>query len=150
MTVLQRAWAVIAASDFEVPTRPSKSWGTDKSTSDRCVDQQKRLPSSIHKGKPVAHPLPSSLRRRHDSRKEPSPLERRFHPAYPSDEGAQPSKMQDQSSHTDDKDRLLTVRDMEHFTKAIQDTIREMGLEFVEALAEMRRSEDYLDNCEDQ
>ena len=31
---------------------------------------------------------------------------------------------------------------MEQFTKAIQGTIREMTTEFIEALAEMRRSED--------
>ena len=32
---------------------------------------------------------------------------------------------------------------MEHFTKAIQDTIRTMGAEFVEALAEIRRSDNF-------
>lgn len=34
---------------------------------------------------------------------------------------------------------------MEYFTKAIQDTIREMTAEFVEALTESRRSEDLSD-----
>lgn len=38
---------------------------------------------------------------------------------------------------------------MEYFTKAIQGTIREMGSEFIEALAEMRRSEDTFDDDED-
>ncbi|KAF9643983.1 hypothetical protein BDM02DRAFT_3132050 [Thelephora ganbajun] len=132
-----------------IPLIPSKLWGTDKSTGDRCVDQQKQ-PPPIHKDKPVAHPLPLLLCRRYNSREESPPLERRLHPAYPSDEGAQLFKIQDKSSHTDNKDRLLTVWDMEHFTKAIQDTIREMGSEFVEALAEMHRPEDYLDDYEDE
>ena len=38
------------------------------------------------------------------------------------------------------------MRDMEHFTKAIQDTIRKMGSEFIEALGEMRRSEDIFED----
>ena len=38
---------------------------------------------------------------------------------------------------------------MEHFTKAIQDAIREMGSEFIEALGEMRRSEDIFEDYED-
>ena len=33
---------------------------------------------------------------------------------------------------------------MEHFTKAIQNTIRKMGIEFVEALAEIRGSADTI------
>ena len=39
---------------------------------------------------------------------------------------------------------------MEHFTKAIQDTIRNMGSEFIEALVEMRRSEDFTEDYEDE
>lgn len=38
---------------------------------------------------------------------------------------------------------------MEHFTKAIQDSIREMTVEFIRALAEMRRIEDMLGEGED-
>jgi hypothetical protein len=37
---------------------------------------------------------------------------------------------------------------MEFFTKAIQGTIREMSSEFIEALAEMRQSEDIYDDDE--
>ena len=39
---------------------------------------------------------------------------------------------------------------MEYFTKAIQNTIREMGSEFIEALGEMRRSEDIFEDYEDE
>ena len=39
------------------------------------------------------------------------------------------------------QDRPVTVHDMEQFATAIQGTIREMGRQFVAALAEMRQSE---------
>ncbi|KAF9643351.1 hypothetical protein BDM02DRAFT_3191786 [Thelephora ganbajun] len=150
MTALQQAQALIAASDSEVPTRPPKSWGTGKSTDHGHTDRQKGLPSSIREDQPVVHPLPPSLRRSYGSREEPSPTERHPHPAHPGDERIQPLKMQEQSPRTDSKDRPLTVRDMEHFTKAIQDTIQQMGSEFIEALAEMHRSEDFLEDYEDE
>lgn len=39
---------------------------------------------------------------------------------------------------------------MEHFTKAIQDTMREMSSEFIGALAEMCQSDDLFEDCEDE
>ena len=39
---------------------------------------------------------------------------------------------------------------MEHFTKAIQDTIREMSSGFIQALAEMGRLEDTFEDDEDE
>lgn len=49
------------------------------------------------------------------------------------------------------QDRPVTVRDMEQFATAIQSTIREMGQQFVVALAEIRRSENsFEDDFEDE
>ena len=142
----------------------------DKPASNDRVKQQEWLPPPIQNNQPSAPFLPSSLRRHYDPGEGDPPLE--LHPSSvnPGDEEVHPVhpfKMQEQSSHVDNKvsetsssstvrplisaqDRPLTVRDMEHFTKAIQATIREMGSEFIEALAEMRQSEDIFDDYEDE
>jgi hypothetical protein len=39
---------------------------------------------------------------------------------------------------------------MEYFTKAIQGSIREMASEFIDALADMRRSEDNFEESEQE
>ncbi|KAF9783283.1 hypothetical protein BJ322DRAFT_1110166 [Thelephora terrestris] len=149
VTALERARALVAAStqDPEVPTRPFKPWKPDNPTSDDPVNRQKRVPPSIRQDQPIVPLLPSSLHGRYGSRGEPPPIEHRTQAANPRDEGMKLPKTQERS-RVDDKDRPLTVRDMEFFTKAIQGTIREMSSEFIEALAEMRQSEDIYDDDE--
>ncbi|KAF9787390.1 hypothetical protein BJ322DRAFT_1107455 [Thelephora terrestris] len=147
IAALEQARALIAASDPEVPTTLLKSWKTDNSIgADDRVGHRKPVPPSVHQDQPEAPLLPPSLYGRYDSHEESLPLEHHTTTANSSGEGIQPFKTQGQSHRIDNK----AMRDMEYFTNAIQSTIREMSSEFIEALAEMRRSEDMFEDDEDQ
>ena len=123
-------------------------------------------PPSIREDRLLSTSLPSSLGRRSGTEGDP-PLEHHSRLPNPGEEAPQPFKTQRQFSHIDNKvheayssgtihdsppfkDRPLTVRDMEHFTRAIQNTIREMSSEFIEALTDMGRSEEISEVWEDE
>jgi len=148
IAALESARALIAASGPEVPISPLKQWKANNSTSGDRANNQEQVPPFIHQGQPVAPSLPSLLRGRYGPHQGALPLEHPTHTADSSSEGAQPFNAQEQSSHMDNMDRPITLRDLAYFIKAIQDTIREMSSDFIEGLAEMNRSKDNFEESE--
>lgn len=104
-------------------------------------------------------PSPSSLPGHREPTTHPESSRRSINPVYRGIQNPRVSATltpQDDSTLIDDKvsvcaepstdsqnlqDRPVTVRDMERFTNAIQDTIREIGRQFIMVLSEARRDE---------
>ncbi|KAF9642259.1 hypothetical protein BDM02DRAFT_3264526 [Thelephora ganbajun] len=121
----ERAGELVEKSAVNIPRTSVENEGSGKPSpgDDRAVHD--KLPGSYRSPNTAAPLIPSSLSASHTS----------------GNIGVQSESIPNPVGSVDEKDRPVTVRDMERFTVAIQGTIREMGAQFIKAIADLHQQE---------